>query len=261
MKDQWGSGDPYEYFMGRWSLLVGQSFVEWLSASPGRKWLDVGCGTGALSEAVLSTQAPSELVAVDQSEGFVNLAQQRLGKAARCEVGNALSLSFQDGRFDHVISGLVLNFMPEPETALREMKRVTSPGGTVAVYVWDYSGKMEFLKYFWDAVVELDPGAAELHEGARFSGSNEEGLRRLFESTEFTDAIVAPLEIETRFKSFDDYWKPFLGGQGPAPTYVLTLGEPERCRLRDHLHDHLPIHGDGSIPLSARAWAAKGTVR
>lgn len=260
MKDIWESGDPYEYFMGRWSLLVGQTFLEWLSASPGRKWLDVGCGTGALSEAVLSTQNPSELIAIDQSEGFVNSAQQRLGASANCEVGNATALSFPDSKFDYVISGLVLNFIPEPEKALREMKRVTTPDGTVAVYIWDYSGKMEFLKYFWDAVVELDPGASDLHEGTRFPNANSESLLHLFEDTEFANITVAPLEIETKFKNFADYWKPFLGGQGPAPTYVLSLNEPDRNRLRDCLHEKLPIQEDGSIPLIARAWAARGVV-
>jgi len=257
MKDLWESGDPYEYFMGRWSRLVGQSFIEWLSAQPEEKWLDVGCGTGALSEAVLSTQNPSELVAIDQSEGFVNSAQQRLGNSAHCEVGNAMDMSFQDSSFDHVISGLVLNFIPEPEKALREMKRVTAPDGVVAVYIWDYSGKMDFLKYFWNEVVALDPKASDLHEGTRFPNANAEGLKRLFENAEFPNTTVESLEIETNFKNFDDYWKPFLGGQGPAPTYVLSLSESDRNRLRDSLHNNLPIQDDGSIPMIARVWAAK----
>jgi ubiquinone/menaquinone biosynthesis C-methylase UbiE len=226
----------------------------------GGAFLSVGCGTGALSNAVLSSQNPLELIAIDQSEGFVNSAQQRLGMGAHCEVGNAMDLSFQDSKFDHVISGLVLNFIPEPEKTLREMKRVTSPGGTVAIYVWDYSGKMEFLKYFWDAVVELNPGAADLHEGTRFPNSNSEGLHQLFEDAEFENTTVEPLEIETKFKSFDDFWKPFLGGQGPAPTYVLSLDESDRNRLRDYLHEQLPIQEDGSIPLIARAWAAKSAI-
>lgn len=257
MNDIWESGDPYDYFMGRWSRLVGESFVKWLSVPPGKKWLDIGCGTGALSEAVLRFQNPSALTAIDQSEGFVNSAQQRLGKIAQCEVGNATGLSFQDGSFDYVISGLVLNFLPEPEKALREMKRVTSPGGSVAVYVWDYSGTMEFLNYFWDAVVDLDPGALALHEGTRFPDSTKDGLRRLFDAADLPNTTIDPLEVATNFKNFDDYWKPFLGGQGPAPTYLLSLNESNRGRLRDHLHDRLPIHVDGSIPLIARAWAAK----
>jgi ubiquinone/menaquinone biosynthesis C-methylase UbiE len=260
LEDLWESGDPYEYFMGRWSRLVGQLFVDWLSVPPEQKWLDIGCGTGALSEAVLSRQNPAELIAIDQSEGFVKSAQQRLGSSVRCEIGNAMELSFPDSRFDNVISGLVLNFTSEPEKALREMKRVTAHGGTVAVYVWDYSGKMEFLKYFWDAAVALDPGTAAFHEGTRFPNSTKEGLRRLFEDAGFANTIVEPLVIETIFKNFDDYWNPFLGGQGPAPSYVLSLNHLDRSRLRDYLEDSLPMHEDGSIHMTARAWAAKSAL-
>lgn len=260
MKDLWESGDPYEYFMGRWSRLAGQSFLDWISAEPEKKWLDVGCGTGALSEAVLNTQCPSELIAIDQSEGFVNSAQQRLGNSAHCEVGDAMDMSFPDSSFDQVISGLVLNFIPEPEKALREMKRVTAPDGVVAVYIWDYSGKMEFLKCFWDVVVALDSNASGLHEGTRFPNTTEDGLKRLFENAGLPNTTVKSLEIETNFKNFDDYWKPFLGGQGPAPTYVLSLSESDRNRLRDNLHDKLPIEEDGSIPMIARAWAAKSAL-
>lgn len=260
MKDLWESGDPYEYFMGRWSRVVGQSLLDWLSASPGKKWLDVGCGTGALSDAVAGTQKPSELVAIDQSEGFVDAAQQRLGLAARCEVGNAMDLAFENSEFDYAVSGLVLNFIPEPERALREMKRVTARGGTVAVYVWDYAGGMEFLRRFWDAAVELDPGCADLHEGRRFPDSNGAGLQRLFGAAEFANIAVELLQIDTVFNNFDDYWKPFLGGQGPAPTYVLSLSESARNKLRDRLHETLPVREDGFIPLTAGAWAAKSVI-
>ena len=261
MKDQWELGDSYEYFMGRWSRLVSQLFVERLAPSPNRKWLDVGCGTGALSATVLDKASPAELVAVDSSAGFVKSLQQKLGSSARCEVGNAMDLPFADNAFDYVVSGLVLNFIPDPQQALREMKRVSSPGGTVAVYVWDYAGKMEFLRYFWDAVRTLDPSAAALHEGTRFPHSNEAGLQAMFKAAGLVNSTVEPLEIDTNFTSFDDYWKPFLGGQGPAPTYVLSLNDERRGTLRDYLRDHLPIRDDdGSIPMTARAWAVKCTL-
>jgi SAM-dependent methyltransferase len=168
-----------------------------------------------------------------------------------------MDLSFPDSSFDYAISGLVLNFIPDPEKALREMKRVTSSDGVVAVHIWDYLGKMEFLKYFCDAVVALDSTTSDLHEGTRFPDANAEGLKRLFKKAELADITVESLEVETNFKNFDDYWQPFLGGQCPAPTYVLSLSESNRRRLRDNLHDSLPIQEDGSIPLIARAWAAK----
>jgi ubiquinone/menaquinone biosynthesis C-methylase UbiE len=135
MKDSWASSDPYEYFMGRWSRLVARLFIDWLSPPPGLKWLDVGCGSGALSEAVIRNNEPAEMTAIDQSEGFVAKAQKQLGNLARCRVGNALALPLEDSSVDITVSGLVLNFISEPEKALSEMRRVTAPGGTVALYV------------------------------------------------------------------------------------------------------------------------------
>lgn len=257
MKDAWKSGDPYEVFMGRWSRLVGRSFIDWLSPSPGLRWLDVGCGTGALSEAVLHTQEPSELTAIDQSEGFVKSAQARLGPRARCRVANAMDLPMGDDSMDFAVSGLVLNFIPSPEKALQEMKRVTRPGGTVAVYIWDYPGKMEFLNAFWDAVIALDPEASDLHEGARFPDATSKGLKRIFATAGFTETTATAIDIDTSFLDFEDYWAPFLGGQGPAPTYVGSLKTTDRTRLRARLKDRLPIQPDGRILLEARAWAVR----
>jgi len=260
MTDAWKSGEPYEYFMGRWSRRVARSFIDWLSPSSGLRWLDVGCGSGALSETVINKYKPAELTAIDQSENFVNSAQKRLGNLAHCKTGNALALPTEDSSVDVTVSGLVLNFISEPEKALTEMRRVTSSGGTVAVYVWDYAGKMDFLTYFWDVVVELDQKASQLHEGKRFPDSNAEVLEDLFKNAGFEKTVVAPIEIDTHFRNFDDYWIPFLGGQGPAPTYVQSLNESERSELRDTLYECLPIRKDGSIPMVARAWAAKSQV-
>lgn len=243
--------------MGRWSRLVGRSFLKWLSPSPGLRWLDIGCGTGALSEAVLNTQAPSELTAIDQSEGFVESAQARLGPRARCRVGNATDLPMGDDSMDFAVSGLVLNFIPNPVRAVQEMRRVTRPGGTVAVYIWDYPGKMDFLNAFWDAVIALDPDASDLHEGARFPDATSEGLKSIFATAGFTETTATAIEIDTCFLDFEDYWEPFLGGQGPAPTYVDSLNTTDRARLRALLKDRLPIQPDGRIPLGARAWAVR----
>jgi SAM-dependent methyltransferase len=260
MKDAWESGNPYEYFMGRWSRLVARSFIDWLSPSSGLRWLDVGCGTGALCEVILNDRGPSELIAVDQSQGFIDSVKKKLGTQVRCEVGDALDLPLAENSVGMAVSGLVLNFIPDPVEALGELKRVTCPGGTVAVYVWDYSGKMEFLRYFWDAVVEQDPGASGLHEGMRFPDSNEEGLRTMFTEAGLSDVTLAPIEVDTVFANFEDYWKPFLGGQGPAPTYLLSLDDIKRDRLRDVLKERLPVQPDGSIHMIARAWAARGEV-
>lgn len=260
MKDAWQAGDPYEYYMGRWSKLVAETFVEWVSPQAGLRWLDVGCGSGALSEAVITRAKPASVIAVDQSAGFVTTAQARLGAQATCKVGDALALPVEDASIDIVVSGLVLNFIPEPESALAEMRRVTTPGGTVAVYIWDYAGTMAFLTYFWDVAVELNPNAAPLHEKYRFPQANAEALSAAFVQVGFTAIETAPIDITTHFTDFDDYWNPFLGGQGPAPTYVLKLTDAERQKLREALMERLPLQKDGSIPLAARAWAVKGRV-
>jgi len=260
MKDSWQSGDPYEYYMGRWSKLVAELFVHWLRPRPELRWLDVGCGSGALSEAIISHHKPKKVTAIDQSAGFVLTAQQRLGSKAECKVGNALSLPLDDSSIDIAVSGLVINFLTEPERALAEMRRATVRGGTVAAYIWDYAGRMEFLNHFWDAAVELNPNASDLHEGRRFPKSNAEELSAAFERVGLLKIESTPLEIVTRFLDFDDYWVPFLGGQGPAPTYVSKLEESERSELKTALATRLPIEEDGSISLSARAWAAKGVV-
>ncbi|MBI1424062.1 MAG: methyltransferase domain-containing protein [Gammaproteobacteria bacterium] len=246
--------------MGRWSKLVAESFVDWLSLPAGLQWLDVGCGSGALSEAVAAKADPGEVIAIDQSEGFIKTAQQRLGKRAECKVGSALSLPLADASVNVSVSGLVLNFIAAPEQALAEMRRVTKKRGTVAVYVWDYAGKMEFLNHFWDVAVELNPDASDLHEGRRFPDSNPEALSDLFNQTGFTGIETRPLCITTNFRDFDDYWRPFLGGQGPAPTYVSKLSDSERDELGNRLMKRVPMQDDGSIPMSARAWAVKALV-
>jgi ubiquinone/menaquinone biosynthesis C-methylase UbiE len=260
MKDSWESGDPYEYYMGRWSLLVAESFVDWLSPPTEMNWVDIGCGSGALSEVIINNYKPASLTAIDQSEDFVRTAQNRLGSRAHCRVGNALSLPLDKSSVNIAVSGLVLNFISEPEKVLSEMMRVTEAGGTVAVYLWDYAGKMDFLRNFWDAAVEIKPEALNLHESKRFPDTNADALKRLFENTGFVNIETTSIEIATHFRDFDDYWKPFLGGQGPAPSFVMSLDENLKTKLRKILKTRLPTKLDGSISMVARAWAAKGNI-
>ena len=132
------------------------------------------------------------------------------------------------------------------------------PGGTAAAYVWDYAGEMQLMRRFWAAAVALDPAAGALDESIRFSLCKPDALRALWTSAGLQDIEVRTIDVPTVFKDFDDYWSPFLGGQGPAPTYCMSLPEDHRERLRQHLHDTLPIEGDGSIRLIARAFAVRG---
>jgi SAM-dependent methyltransferase len=175
-------------------------------------------------------------------------------------VGNALDLPLADRSVDLTLSGLVLNFIPDSRSALAEMERVTTDGGTVAIYVWDYAGKMEFLQTFWEAATEFKQESATLDEAKRFSSCTTEALANLFAGAGLHQVTSAAIEIETHFADFDDYWNPFLGGQGPAPGYVKSLSDMDRERLRRLIHDRLPVQHDGSIPLSARALAVQGHV-
>ena len=258
-KDNWANGDLYEGYMGRWSRPVAREFIQWLAVPGSSQWLDVGCGTGALSQTVLHLADPARIKGIDRSEGFVNFAREHVGDdRVHFEVGNAEVLTDKSETFDAVVSGLVLNFIPHPERALAEMTRVTRPGGVVADYVWDYAEGMQFIRHFFNAAVALDPNAAEHDEGPRFPICRPEGLRQLFESTGLQDVEARLIEIPTVFRDFDDYWSPFLGGVGAAPVYAMSLSEEHRAALREQIRAGLPLNSDGSIPLSARAWAARG---
>jgi SAM-dependent methyltransferase len=255
---RWASGEVYEPYVGRWSRRAAPMFLAWLAAPPGLDWLDVGCGTGAVAEAVASLCAPRSVTAIDPSPGFLEFARRRIGAKVQLHQADAQALPFEDERFDRVISGLVLNFVPDQARALAEMHRVVRPGGEVAVYVWDYAGKMEMMRYFWDAAIALDPDASPLDEARRSPICHPDALRALFEKTGLTDVVTRALDVETVFTDFDDYWAPFLGGQAPAPAYCMSLTEEARSRLRDLLRARLPTGPDGSIPLIARAFAVRG---
>lgn len=255
----WAGGAAYEPYVGRWSRLVARGLLTWLDVPSGSRWLDVGCGTGALSATILTLAAPSELAGVDASDGYVAYAREQIRDGrARFEVADAQHLPFEDASFDAAVSGLVLNFLPRPSHGLAEMARVTRSNGTVAVYVWDYAGEMQLMRHFWDAAAALDPAAVELDEGRRFPLCRPEPLEQFFKEAGLDAVAVRTIDVPTVFRDFDDYWSPFLGGQGPAPGYAMSLSEERRAALRECIRASLPTAHDGSIHLLARAWAARG---
>ena len=258
--DTWESGDPYEQYIGRWSRRVAPPFLAWLAVPAGRRWLDVGCGTGALSAAILDRCAPASLTAIEPSEAFLETARRHLAPRAVLHRAGATRIPLGAASVDVVVSGLVLNFVPDQPAAVAEMARVTGRGGTIAAYVWDYAAGMELIRFFWDAAVALDPAASGMDEGPRFPLCHPDALAQLFAAGGLQRVEVTAIEIPTPFASFDDYWRPFLGGQGPAPAYAMALDEAARARLHDRLRERLPARPDGSIRLTARAWAARGTV-
>jgi len=259
-RDTWAAGNLYEPYVGRWSRIVAQEFLAWVNAPPNLDWLDVGCGTGALSEIILRQASARSVKGIDPSAGFIEHARAHVNDPrATFDVADAQSLPFKPAHFGAAVAGLVLNFVPKPSVAVREMARTVRPGGVVAAYVWDYAGKMELMRYFWDAAVELDQAAFELDEGRRFPICQPEPLAELFSQAGLHGVQVRPIDAPTNFRDFDDYWTPFLGGQAPAPGYAMSLSEERRAVLRERIRAKLPMASDGSIHLIARAWAVRGT--
>jgi ubiquinone/menaquinone biosynthesis C-methylase UbiE len=255
----WASGAAYEPYVGRWSRVVAKEFFSWLAIPEGKRWLDVGSGTGALSQTILQGYAPAAITGVDRSEGFVVFAREQI-RDARVEfrVGDAQDLPVETGAFDAAVSGLVLNFVPQPARMVEEMARSLTPGGTVALYVWDYAAKMQFMRHFWNAAAALDPRALELDEGRRFKLCSPQALSELFEAVNLKNVEARAIDISTDFKDFDDFWTPFLGAQAPAPLYLKSLNEEQHAALRERIRAALPFAVDGSIPLVARVWAVRG---
>ena len=261
-KDNWAAGKLYEPYVGRWSRLVAKEFLQWLQLPAQLDWLDVGCGTGALTQSILQQTQPRSVTGIDPSAGFIDYAKAQItDPRVTFEVADAQSLPVQSARFDVAVSGLVLNFVPKPLLAAQEMARAVRPAGVVAAYVWDYAGKMELMRYFWDAAVAVDPSASKLAEGLRFPICQPPALVALFSEAGLRDVQTHTIDVPTAFRDFDDYWNPFLGGQGPAPGYAMSLSEDHRGALRDRIRATLPIASDGSISLIARAWAVRGRNR
>jgi SAM-dependent methyltransferase len=259
LSDQWATGATYEGFMGRWSRLLAPRFVSSLAVSPDANWLDVGCGTGALADAICAGAKPASVVACDPSERFIEYARRRqVGSRTSFVVAGVGQLPRRPGGFDSVASLLALNFFPEPKAAVEEMRRITAVNGLVSACVWDYSGRMELLRYFWDAVAAVDPDAAELDEGRRFPICRPNALESLLREGGLSDVACDAIEIPTRFSTFGAFWKPFLGGTGPAPSYVSSLDPARREALAIRLAGSLPRGPDGAISLVAKAWIVRG---
>jgi len=260
--DKWVTGDAYEAYMGRWSRPLARVFVEWLHPEPSAHWLDVGCGTGALTSTICDLCEPASVVACDPSESFIEHARNHLSDArASFVIAGAEALPSRDGGFDAVVSGLVLNFLPDPGHAVASIRERLRQGGVVAAYVCDYAEGVEFLRRFWEEAVASDPGAAALGESRRFPLCQRSALESLFRAAGLaqveTDLLNVPTDFAD-FADFDDYWTPFLRGTGPAPSYVVSLDPPSRELLRERLRRRLHPGGDGRIQLRARAWAVRG---
>jgi trans-aconitate methyltransferase len=257
----WGASDAYEQYMGRWSRRIAPIFIAWLQAPAGAKWIDVGCGTGVLTATILEQADPSRVTGIDSSAIFIEAAQNGIADSrASFKQGDAQGIPEASDSFDFAVSGLVLNFVPDKEAMIRDMARVVRPGGTVALYVWDYAGHMQIMRTFFDTAIAFDPEAREFDDGIKAPICRPEPLAKLFAGCGLKDLAVEAIDIPTAFESFDDYWAPFLGGTGSAPKYCASLTEESRERLRETLRKRLPTGPDGEILLAVRAWAVKGQL-
>jgi SAM-dependent methyltransferase len=252
----WAHGSAYESFMGRWSRQVAPRFVRWLGAPRGLRWIDAGCGSGALTSAVLSLASPVSVVGVDPSEGFVEQARRLVeDERATFEVMSAEDLPADSA--DVVVSGLMLNFVVDALETVKVMAQA-APGGVVGAYVWDYGGRMEMLRTFWDVACALDVSAIDRDESHLFTLCEPGGLEDLFVDAGLSEVTPGSVEIDMEFRDFDDLWQPFLGGVGPGPAYVATLDDAGRERLRAEYQRMVHPDPERRITLQARAWAVRG---
>ncbi|MCK7613737.1 class I SAM-dependent methyltransferase [Roseibium sediminicola] len=259
--DTWMAGQSYEHYMGRWSRMVATRFLDWLDAPNDADWLELGCGTGALTSAILRKCAPKSLVATDASQDFVAHARRTIADPrASFQAAAAEKLPADDGSFDVVTSGLVLNFVRGRAAGLAEMKRVLRPGGLLSFYVWDYpGGGVGFIDAFWKAAASLEPKAKELDEASRFPFCTRDGLAGLCAEAGIDNPDIFQVEVVTEFADFEAFWHPFTLGAGPAPGYCESLSEDRRSALKSRLKEQLGHNSP--ISLMARAWAVKAECR
>ncbi len=243
--------ESYDRFMGRYSALLSPGFADFAGLTAGQRVLDVGCGPGSLTAELVRRVGASRVAAVDPSEPFVAAARARY-PGVRVERASADGLPFGDGEFDVTLAQLVVHFMADPVASLRELARVTSPGGVVAACVWDHAGGRTPIAAFWAAARELDPSV----EGeAQLAGAREGHLIELLAAAGLQDVDGALLTLSLEHSSFDDWWEPLTLGVGPAGSYVASLDEADRAALRRRCHELLATE---PLIVHAQAWAARG---
>ena len=245
------TADAYMRFMGQYSEPLAPRFADLAGIHDGQRVLDVGCGPGALTAELVNRVGAASVSAVEPSASFAAAVRQRL-PGVEVRESAAEQLPFPDGTFDAALAQLVIHFMADPVQGLREMRRVTSPGGTVAACVWDHAGGRGPLAAFWSAVRELDP-AAEDESG--LAGVREGHLAELFSQAGLDRTSVTTLTVRIRHASFDHWWQPFTLGVGPAGGYVASLAPDRRAELREQCRRLLPA---GPVEITAAAWAVSG---
>jgi SAM-dependent methyltransferase len=248
--------EAYDRHIGRYGGELARALIAAAGLRAGDRALDVGCGPGALTQELVALLGADHVAAVDPSAPFAAACAARL-PGVQVEVGAAESLPFEDASFDAALAQLVVNFMSDPLAGVREMRRVTRPGGTVAAAVWDYAGEMTILRRFWDAAVALDPAAAELDEGRCMPFCTPDALGELWSSAGLADVRVEPVVVGARYDDFEDLWQPLELGVAPSGAYAASLPAERRAALKSAFRERLGT-ADAPFRLSARAWIATG---
>ena len=251
------SADAYDRFVGRYGAELATALIDFAGVAPGMRALDVGCGPGALAAVLVERLGAARVSAADPSASFVDACRTRLPGVDVVEA-SAEALPYADGAFDAALSQLVVNFMRDGEAGVRQMARVTRPGGIVAACVWDYRDEMTLLRAFWDAAREVDPerGVAA-DEGVVMRWCSEGGLAELWRAAGLVSVRVGSLIASATYADFDDLWSPLPTGVGPAGTFCKSLEEDDRAALRDAFRARLGV-GASSFTLTARAWSVVG---
>ncbi len=258
-----GTGDGYELVMGRWSRRLAIPFLAFAGVSSGERVLDVGCGTGSLTFLLSQRHDLEEVCGIDYAPPYIeHAARSNSDSRVSFRVGDACALPFRDGTFDRVLSLLMLHFVSQPDRAVSEMRRVARPGATVAAAVWDARGGFVANRLFFDTAAALDPGAGVRRARNYTRPMTRPGeLEAAWRQAGLAMVETAELAIRMDFTSFDDYWAPYVGKDGPGAEYVGTLDDEARTKLRDAVRAaYLDGDADGARSYVAVAWAVKGIV-
>jgi SAM-dependent methyltransferase len=254
-------GAAYEVWLGRWASRLAKVFLDFVEFPETGELLDVGCGTGALTLAMAERWPARRVIGVDLAAPFISYAQSRRpGGQPTFEIGDACALKYEDGRFAGVAAQLVFLFIPKPGVALREMRRVTRSGGTVAAIVWDSRGGLMFQRMLWDTAVAIDPNARVARDSLFANPvAIPGGLAGFFHEAGLLDVETQSLTIRMDYADFEDYWQPFLGGQGPVGTYFANLAPALKAQIKEAVRDaYCSGSPDGPRSLTASAWAVQG---
>ncbi|MCX7144009.1 MAG: class I SAM-dependent methyltransferase [Proteobacteria bacterium] len=254
-------GDGYEMHMGRWSRLLAAPFLDFVGTAGGERVLDVGCGTGCLGFALAQRCDVKELQGIDFSPAYIQHANRRnRDQRIIFEVGDACALDFPDGRFDRVLSLLMLHFVPKADRAIAEMRRVARPGAVIGAAVWDARGGFVANRLFFDTAAALDSNANERRARNYTRPMTRPGeLARAWRAAGFAEVAETTLSIRMEFSSFEDYWGPYVAKDGPGAEYVAAQTDAQRSRLYDAVRlAYLDGEGDGHRSYAALAWAVKG---